>query len=443
MHVAYDRLIPSLKKLLPARTLGLLGRAVAFIRRLREIHAGMFVWAVTLSRLGHTRPGFEQARQWYRRLSGVELWPRPFQMRFKSAAAVTLFRRAFETAVRPWRTEPRRPAHVLARHFTDVVAIDSTSMQVADVLRREFKGTRSSEAALKTLLGVSLYGLLPVVAEVVPGNRHDMVLFPSMSLFRAGTLLLFDKGFVAYDRLRQIDAASSFYLCPMRLNGNAVVVRARRAPARVRRALARNPGGLRLRDVLPRGKRIAKAWDLDVVLRPKTLRRSLRQVPARLVIVPGPRGRQRPYLTNLAPSPWAPAALAETYRLRWQIELVFKELKQHLNLESLPSKDAHAVQVFAWASLLALALSRTVATVLLPARGLLGLAAALRPAVLTRALRAMVSLVAAALVAPVRNALLLMRPFAADLLAEARAAPAPREDSFRRLVPLLLKAAHA
>jgi hypothetical protein len=49
MRAAYDNLIPSLKELLPARTLGLVGRAVAFIRRLRQLHAGVFVWAVDLA----------------------------------------------------------------------------------------------------------------------------------------------------------------------------------------------------------------------------------------------------------------------------------------------------------------------------------------------------------------------------------------------------------
>jgi hypothetical protein len=38
------------------------------------------------------------------------------------------------------------------------------------------------------------------------------------------------------------------------------------------------------------------------------------------VIVPGPKGKQHPYLTSLAPALWKPRALRELYRLRWQIE---------------------------------------------------------------------------------------------------------------------------
>ena len=365
MSARYDRFVPALKALLPAAPLALLGRAVSFIRRLREIQASAFVWSVVMSRFSSGRPGFEQARQWYLRMTGGTLCPRPFQMRFKSEATVRLFERAFLDAVKPWRTR-RSVRHPLARHFPDIAIVDSTLLQVDDTLRRVFKGTRGTVASLKALLTVSAFGLVPLHAELGPGNRHDMKLFPALDLFVKGTLLLFDKGFVAYDRLRQISDASLLYLCPMRLNGNALVLRARRAPKYVRHALRRHPEGVWLRDLLPADKRIGKAWDLDVVLFPKTTARERQQVPTRLVIVPGPKLAQRPYLTNLKPSLWAPRALAELYRLRWQVELVFKELKQNLNLESLPSKDSHAVQVFAWASLIALALSRTVACCLCP-----------------------------------------------------------------------------
>jgi len=441
MATAYNTLIPALKKRLPEDMLDILGRAVAFVRRLREIRASLFVWCVVLSRFAQGRPGFEEARRWYERLGGSRLWPRPFQMRFKVASAVALFERAFAQAVAPWQdARQRRPRHPLAKKFPDIVAIDSTAAQVFDVLRRHFKGTRSAKAAIKILLTISLYGLLPLAGQIVPGNVHDMLLFPSLTLFRAGTLLLFDKGFVAYERLQEIADASLLYLCPMRQNGNPIVVGVRRAPAWVRKALRRHPEGVRLRSLLPRTKSLSQPWDLDVRVIPKTqsLRTAKRSwIYTRLVILPGPKGTQHPYLTNLAPVEWDPQAMRELYRLRWQVELVFKELKQHLNLEHLPTKDRHAVQIFAWASLIALAVSRTVSRWIEPVVGAVGLAAKARPMLVTRALVATIRLLGRALVLPARRALLLLRLLAEEILAEIAAIDTGREDSFRRLLPLL------
>ncbi len=439
MSVRYDELVPALKRLLPDEQIEFIGRSVAFIRRLRAVSACAFVWSVVLSRFGSGKPGFEQARQWYARLTSKLLWPRPFQVRFKSPATVRMFERAFDQAVTPWRSR-QRARHPLARHVPEIIAWDSTVVQVADQLRRLFKGTRAAAASLKVVLGVSVWGLVPLFARIVPGNRHDMVLGPELAAFRKGSLLLMDKGFSCYERLRTLASGGLYYLCPMRLNGNAQIVAVHHAPAFVRRAVRRNPEGLFLRDVLPRKKRIGYAWDLDVLVRPQANATDRTWIRTRLVIVPGPEQEQHPYLTNLPVASWTPALLRELYRLRWQVELVFKELKQSLNLESVPTKDPDAVQVFIWASLIALAVSRAVASWLTPLARLTGLASELRPAVLTRALRANVRLLARAMLQPTGRAIESLRLLAEDLLAEARQLNPSREDSLCRIPPLLSQA---
>ena len=435
MAIRYDELIPRLKRLLPARLLGRVARDVQFIERLRAIRACRFVWAVVLSRFGSGTPGFAEARHWHERLGGARLWPRPFQMRFKKAAVVGLFERAFEEAVEPWRTCRTGARHPLARWFPDVVAWDSTLVQVADALRPVFKGARGAKASLKIALGISVFGRLPLFAQLIAGHRHDMLVFPRLDAFRKGTLWLLDKGFVAYDRLNEIDAAGQFFLCPMRLNGNATVLRTRAAPSRVRRRM--RLGEDCLRDLLPAEKKIGRTWDLDVKLSPKTPNRARRPAYARLVVVPGPGGEQRPYLTNLPADRWSPSFLREAYRLRWQVELVFKELKQDLNLRAVPSKDRYAVQVFVWASLIALALSRAVSTWLQPLATLIGLAAEVRPALVTRALRGAIRFLAEALRAPAAQVGAFLRLLAEDMLREARTDEREREDSFARLHALI------
>ena len=442
MRVEYDKLIPALKRLLPAQGLDRLGAATRFIRRLRTVSASMFVWAVVLSRFGQGTPGFDQARRWFNKLSATGIWARPFQMRFKRPETVRMFEEAFDAAVESWRTKKRTPRHPLVRHFADVVAWDSTVVQVSDALRGHFKGTRGAAASLKVTLGVSLWGLLPVAARVDAGNCHDMKLGPPLDLFRKGTLLLFDKGFVAYSRLAEIGRTGHFFLCPMRLNGDAEIVEVHQAPNTAKKACksaacAQAPGarprGLMLREVLPKDKRIRKHWDLEVLVRGY----DKRPTRVRLVIVPGPDGKQQPYLTNLGPAQWRPEALRELYRLRWQVELVFKELKQHLNLTAMPSKDPFAVQVLAWASLIALALSRTVADWIVPLHRHAGLAFALRPAVLTRALRSHIHLLGRALSLPIRQAVALLEVLALQLLDEASQPARARPDSFKRLEGLL------
>src|SRR6266540_2382578 len=262
--------------------------------------------------------------------------------------------------------------------------------------------------------------------------RHDTL--PADGPVPAGHAAAVRQGFVAYERLREIGAASLHYLCPMRLNGNPRIVAIHRAPVHARRALKAHPDGIWLRDVLPPTKRIRTTWDLEVTVRPITRAAAdTTPVRTRLIIVAGPQGTQRPYLTDLAATHWTPDALRELYRLRWQVELLFKELTQDLNLGVLPTKDPHAVQIFVWASLIALAVSRTVSACFHPLRLWVGLAAHLRPRLVTRALRATIRLLAAALTGPRHLARLLLPHFVSELLRDIYSPDTERPDSFSRL----------
>jgi hypothetical protein len=387
MATTYDDLKVALKRRLPARILEEQGRATQFIRRQRTIGAADFVWSVVMSRFATGLPGFDQARRIFQELSRTQIWPRPFQMRFKAASAVQLFAAAFESAVEQWR-QRRRIEHPLSKYFSDIVAIDSTIMPLNDRLRRVFPSHLHAGAELKATLAISVFGLVPLAARLTSRKIHDSKLFPELSIFRRGALLLFDNAYAAYGKLGELARSGFFFVAPMRRHGVARVLRVRRGPKAVRAKVARNPGGVPLRSLLPRDVRVSGMWDLDVLVRPQVGDRT--EIPMRLVIRPG-RKRSYFYLTNVGET-WTAEAVAELYRLRWQIELVFKELKQHLSIEAIPTKDPRAAQVFVWASLLALAVSRTVAAVLTPLSKLNGLAATQAVALASKALRSSLDL---------------------------------------------------
>lgn len=426
----YDGLAAALKERLPSTSLEELGRATSFIQRMRTVSAASFVWATVLSRFAGGVPGFDQARQLFMRLTGRRIWQRPFQMRFKSAAAVGLFEKAFETSVAPWRHR-RRVDHRLAKFFNDIVAIDSTVVQLNDKLGLWFKGQRGAVSEMKVALAASVFGLVPLAARLVSRNANDAPLLPSFLTLQRGTLLMFDNAFASYESLRKLTDAGLFFLCPMRRHAHAKIVAIHQAPKRVREALKQSPDGVSLRSLLDRNGYISKVWDLQVLVTPTT-GEDRTPFSMRLVIVPH-RKRPRYYITSIDPK-WSAKAVAELYRLRWQIELLFKELKQHLALEAIPTKDPHAAQAFVWASLIALTISRTVAACLTPLSKLTGLAAPHCIATVSRSLRAalgeFVLLLSAAIPTPELRVLL------PALAAASERRDRRRPDSFQRLAVL-------
>ncbi|WP_338804539.1 transposase [Xenorhabdus griffiniae] len=61
----------------------------------------------------------------------------------------------------------------------------------------------------------------------------------------------------------------------------------------------------------------------------------------------------------------------DIYRCRWQVELLFKELKSHTNWQGFTPRKASLVTGLIWSSLLALLVRRTMARRLFPEVALL------------------------------------------------------------------------
>ena len=86
----------------------------------------------------------------------------------------------------------------------------------------------------------------------------------------------------------------------------------------------------------------------------RTVRRRVRLVAVRL-----PQSTEyRFYLTNIDPDSLDAQCVAQTSAARWQIELIFKELKSHYRLDELPTSKAHIVETLLLGAVITLLVSR-------------------------------------------------------------------------------------
>ena len=69
-------------------------------------------------------------------------------------------------------------------------------------------------------------------------------------------------------------------------------------------------------------------------------------------------GRYHLYVTNIPPDRLTAEQVAVIYTGRWQIELLFKEMKSHYGLEGVPSRKPHIVEALLYATLVTLVASR-------------------------------------------------------------------------------------
>ncbi|GMU10009.1 transposase [Corallococcus caeni] len=79
---------------------------------------------------------------------------------------------------------------------------------------------------------------------------------------------------------------------------------------------------------------------------------------ARVVAVERPQGERRWYLTTVGRDVLTAHEVAEAYRLRWRVELLFKALKSGVGMSALRATRPGAVLSLVYAQVIALALSR-------------------------------------------------------------------------------------
>jgi len=65
------------------------------------------------------------------------------------------------------------------------------------------------------------------------------------------------------------------------------------------------------------------------------------------------------YITNIGFDVLSAQDIARTYKVRWEVELLFKELKSYYRLDQLPSSKPHVVEALIYVSILTMIVSRS------------------------------------------------------------------------------------
>ena len=211
--------------------------------------------------------------------------------------------------------------------------IDSTTMElVANCL--DWAKHRRRKAAAKTHLRLNLQSLLPSFVIVDTAAEHDNKRARELCAdLKSGEIALFDKGYVDFGHLLDLDERGVFWVT--RAKENMVYEVVRKMP------VSKDPKILR-DEVIVLSNENKPAPEL------------MRRVVA-LVEIDGEE-REMTFLTNNLE--WSPRSVADLYRCRWQIEVFFKQIKQTLQLADFLGHNANAVRWQVWTALLTYVLLR-------------------------------------------------------------------------------------
>lgn len=288
-----------------------------------------------------------------------------------NATTVPYFKAAFAECLATtlnWKTDSAM-TQLLQQRFRAVRLFDSTQCACSDALAELFPacGGNRNQAGLKILLSYDYVSSQWQPLEVLASNRSDQGLAQRIAQeVQAQELGIWDKGFYKAQALRQLQERGGYFLTPW-----AQSVRVRQLDAQGQ------PGPVW--EMAPHLKASTQSCvECSAVSLGQTPESQLGPVRLIALRLPEERANQRRahlrekcrrygrqpteaalllagwliLLTN-APATLLPsAAVGFLYRLRWQIELIFKQWKSVLRLDVLTSDNPHRVQCEVWARLL-------------------------------------------------------------------------------------------
>lgn len=202
-----------------------------------------------------------------------------------------------------------------------VYALDSTTIDLCLSLF-EWAPFRTTKAAIKLHTLLDLRGSIPAFIHISDGKMHDVRVLDLLPI-EAGAFYVMDRGYLDFQRLYGIHRQGAFY-----------VTRAKR--------------GMDARRIcsMPTDREQGVICDQQVVLNGFYASRHYPELIRRIRYKDPETGKTLVFLTNNTALP--ALTIAALYKQRWQVELFFKWIKQHLRIKRFMGTSENAVKTQIW-----------------------------------------------------------------------------------------------
>ena len=200
-------------------------------------------------------------------------------------------------------------------------ALDSTTIDLC-LSMFPWAKFRKHKAAVKMHTLIDLHGNIPTFIHITDGKVHDVNVLDEI-LPEAGAFYVMDRGYIDFERLFIFVMSSAFFV--VRTKENVLLQR------RYSRPVDKTTGLRSDHTVILTSLESAKVY-------PDALRR--------ITFVDKQTNKRLKFLTNNFALP--ALTIAQIYKSRWQVELFFKWIKQHLRIKAFYGTSENAVKTQMW-----------------------------------------------------------------------------------------------
>jgi hypothetical protein len=171
---------------------------------------------------------------------------------------------------------------------------------------------------------------VPVKVSFTAASANDMTFLKEFSL-EAGSFLVFDKGYVDYTQYERMSNEGVFFVTRQKKDARYMVT-------------ATNP-------VSAQDTRSGIMADRMIILGTRTHRKGIKLKSRQVTFFDKEKGRTFEFLTNNFSL--TAIQIADLYKKRWQIEILFKRIKQNFPLKYFLGDNENAIKIQIWCAFIA------------------------------------------------------------------------------------------
>ena len=238
--------------------------------------------------------------------------------------------------------------------FQDVLIQDSTIIRLHSSLSSLYPAARAKgkAAGLKVAVLVSAVGNRPESISLFSESTNELKTI-RIGPWVKDKILLIDLGFYKYQLFSRIEENGGYFVSRLKDNSNPQIIKAYNTC----RGQSIDVSGLYLKDILPKLKRQILDAEVEVSFKRRAYKGERRPDTHRFRLVAiynEEEQKYHMYITNIYPDVLVPEDVGMLYGARWDIELLFKELKSKYALDLLNTTNPQIIEALIWVAILTL-----------------------------------------------------------------------------------------
>jgi IS4 transposase len=349
-----------LRKMFPEEWLRETARETGLIKRERKIDPTIMFWVLTLSFGVRLQRTLASLKRQYEKEANTKLSDSSWYYRF-TPELVEFLHQCVIHGIEELAKEPGRNLKQKLVRFQDVLIQDSTIVRLHSSLAEKFPAAR----ARKVAAGVKVSVLVSAVANgpktvALYAEKTAEIKTLKIGPWIKDRILLVDLGFYKTQLFTRVMENGGYFVSRIRKNMDPVVVSIEEGVPKTKRE---GFIGKTINECIEQ----LSGKDADAIVKIAFKRRAYKgkqkkdEMKVRLVAVYNEEEEKHHiYITNIQKDVLNAKDIAKLYGARWDIELLFKELKSKYALDVLETKNVQVIEALIWTAMLTLIVSRRI-----------------------------------------------------------------------------------